>query len=57
MFLQALTTAQSPAKTNYLYMLKKFEFRTLARQLPDIMQLSDDDVAQVTADSIELVVA
>lgn len=42
----------SPTKVHEL--LKKFEFRTLARQLPDIMQMSEDDIAKAQADGIQL---
>ena len=42
----------SPTKLHEL--LKKFEFRTLARQLPDIMQMSEGDIAEAKAGSIEL---
>lgn len=43
----------SPIKLHEL--LKKFEFRTLARQLPDIMQMSEADVAVAAEDSVELI--
>lgn len=42
----------SPTKLHEL--LKRFEFRTLARQLPDIMQMSEDDIAVAKKDSVEL---
>ncbi|MGI9028255.1 MAG: DNA polymerase I [Candidatus Saccharimonadales bacterium] len=42
----------SPTKLHEL--LKKFEFRSLARQLPEIMQLSEDDVAKVTSEGVDL---
>ncbi len=42
----------SPTKVHEL--LKKFEFRTLVRQLPDIMQMSEDEAAVITDSSIAL---
>lgn len=42
----------SPTKLHEL--LKRLEFRTLARQLPDVMQMSEGDVATATADSADL---
>lgn len=43
----------SPIKLHEL--LKKFEFRNLVKQLPDIMQMSEDDVAKVSEDSVSLI--
>jgi DNA polymerase-1 len=42
----------SPTKLHEL--LKKFEFKTLARQLPAIMQMSEDEVATVDTEGVEL---
>ncbi len=42
----------SPIKLHEL--LKKLEFRTLVRQLPEIMQMSEDDVAEVRDSGVSL---
>lgn len=42
----------SPTKLHEL--LKKFEFRTLVRQLPEVMKMDEAQVAEVTTDSIIL---
>lgn len=42
----------SPTKLHEL--LKQLEFRTLARQLPDIMQMSEGDISKASKDSVQL---